>query len=50
MPYDKEARSLLHAVINLFLLPFQRHVEVLASENTDIMGRGKQFTEGKGKQ
>jgi hypothetical protein len=35
MGYGKEARSLLHAVINLILLPFQRHVEVLASEKTE---------------
>ncbi len=34
--YGKEAHSLLPAVIDLFLLPFQRHVEVLASdENTE---------------
>jgi hypothetical protein len=31
----KEACSLLHAVINLLLLPFQKHVEVLASENIE---------------
>jgi hypothetical protein len=37
MRYGKEARSLLYAVIDLFLLPFRRHhVEVLASdENTE---------------
>jgi hypothetical protein len=31
----KEACSLLHAVIDLLLLPFYKHVEVLASENIE---------------
>jgi hypothetical protein len=31
----KEVRGLLHAVINLFILPLQRHVKVLTSENTE---------------
>jgi hypothetical protein len=35
MGYGKEARSLHHKVIDLFLLSFQRHVDVLASENTE---------------
>jgi hypothetical protein len=31
----EEVCSLLNRVINLFLIPFRRHVEVLASENTE---------------
>jgi hypothetical protein len=36
-------------IINLVLLPFQRHVEVLASENTENEWQ-EQCTPGKGKQ
>jgi hypothetical protein len=44
---NEEACGLLSTVINLKLLPFQRHVEVLASER-EKMDCGNNANQGKG--